>query len=292
MRSTGPPSKNACESKGDEPRMMMKPARPGGRATPGSSSMTRSGRERALGHLARRRGDAGGGAERVVGPLVPLFHIRGVEPVRDRRRLAGRHRLGRLDGREAIRLDAQPVGAGRNVGESEGAVLGGERRGDVCPRCLGGRPGFGAQRDRRGGDGLVAVTRQDAPLEAAGARRGRRRAGRGRRVGARGRVGRGRGDDGLKRVAVADARRDRLAALARRLEGELADGLQRGGVDRLARRRDHLRVGQRAVGGDGQLQIDRRAFGGRPFRARRLDELRHLRRCQRRRRLRFFCTLR
>src|SRR4029079_10554126 len=230
------------------------------------------GRERALGHLARRRGDAGGGAERVLGVLLP----RDLEPIGDRGGFAGRDGFGRLDGGEAFGLDADALRAGRDVRERERSVLGGER-------VVDGDAVLGQQGDRRGGDGLVGGARQHAALEATGAGRPLRRRGEGR-VLARGRVWRGRGGGGgFERVSVTDARGNGLVALAGGLERELADGLQRGGVQLVAGRADHLRVGQLAVGGDRQLDIDRGALGRRRRRPRRLDRLRHARRRHRRR---------
>ena len=179
---------------------------------------------------------------------------------------------------EAVRLDAHAVATRARRRRTR-------TRRPRRPASFRRRPCSDEQRDGGAGDRRAALGGQDATFEAAGAgrRRGRRRER--CRVRARGGVGRGRGGDGrgIEGVAIADARRDRLVALARGFEGELLDGLQRRGVQLVAGGADHLGVGQRAVGGDRQLEIDGGAFGRRRVRALRLDELRHARRRHRRR---------
>ena len=191
----------------------------------------------------------------------------------------GGHRLGRLDGRRSRPPRCAP---GRRRAR--------RRRTRSAPSSAAsvvsdGGAVLGQQRDGGAGDRRATLGGQDATFEAAGAGR---RLGRRRercRVRARGGVGRGRGGDGrgIEGVAIADARRDRLVALARGLEGELLDGVQRRRVQLVAGGADHLGVGQRAVGADRQLEIDGGAFGRRRVRPLRLDELRHARRRHRRR---------
>jgi hypothetical protein len=125
-----------------------------------------------------------------------------------------------LAGCEAFGLDAHAVRAGRDGANANAPSSAASEVSTGVPASVSRLTAAPARacrrrstaRGPRGGPGEAP-----APPAPTGSRASRPRS-------RRARPGRGRG---LERVSVADARRDRLVALARRLERELTDGLQR-----------------------------------------------------------------